>query len=55
MATQARQYDAAGNTIQADGKTFVYSGRNRMIEVKQGVLTLARYAYNGQGVIPPTN
>jgi len=47
--TQARAYDPAGNTMQADGKTFVYSGRNRLVEVKQGVLTLARYAYNGAG------
>jgi len=49
VAGNARQYDAAGNTTSADGRTFVYSGRNRMVEVKQGVLTLARYAYNGVG------
>jgi RHS repeat-associated protein len=49
VAGNAHQYDAAGNTTYADGRTFVYSGRNRMVEVKQGVLTLARYAYNGVG------
>ena len=45
----ARQYDAAGNTTSADGKTFVYNGRNRMSEVRQGGITLARYAYNAVG------
>ncbi|KQY52615.1 RHS repeat-associated core domain-containing protein [Lysobacter sp. Root494] len=49
VAAEARQYDLAGNTTFAAGKTFVYSGRNRMVEVKQGVLTLARYGYNGLG------
>lgn len=45
----ARQYDAAGNTVTADGRTYIYSGRNRMTEVRQGAATLARYAYNGLG------
>lgn len=45
----ARQYDAVGNTTGADGKTFVYNGRNRMSEVRQGGVTLARYAYNALG------
>lgn len=44
-----RQYDAAGNTASADGKTFVYNGRNRMAEVRQGPSVLARYAYNAIG------
>ena len=44
-----RQYDAAGNTTSADGKTFVYNGRNRMAEVRQGPTVLARYAYNAIG------
>jgi len=45
----ARQYDAAGNTALNGGTSFVYSGRNRMVEVRQGVLSLARYGYNGHG------
>lgn len=45
----ARQYDPAGNTVAANGFTFVYSGRNRLIEVRQGALVVARYAYNGSG------
>jgi RHS repeat-associated protein len=45
----ARQYDNAGNTTSADGKTFVYNGRNRMSEVRQGASVLARYAYNAIG------
>lgn len=47
--TNTRQYDAAGNTTSTDGKTFVYNGRNRMAEVRQGPTVLARYAYNAIG------
>lgn len=45
----ARQYDPVGNTTLDAGLSFLYSGRNRMSEVRQGALTLARYAHNGMG------
>jgi len=45
----ARDYDAAGNTTLANGQALVYSGRGRLVEVKLGALTQARYAYNGVG------
>lgn len=46
---QSRNYDTAGNTMLANGQTFVYSGRGRLVEVKLGAATQARYAYNGVG------
>lgn len=44
-----RSYDAVGNTTLADGRTYVYSGRNRLVEVRLGAAVQAHYAYNGLG------
>jgi len=44
-----RQYDAAGHTVSAGGLAQTYSARGRMIELKQGAVTRARYAYNALG------
>lgn len=42
-------YDPAGNT-QSDGDfTYRYSGRNRLVEVKQGASTVATYKHNAFG------
>ncbi|TXH77539.1 MAG: hypothetical protein E6Q88_00915, partial [Lysobacteraceae bacterium] len=49
LADAPRQYDAAGNTTLSNGYTFAYSGRNRLTEVRQGAIVLARYRYNGAG------
>lgn len=46
---QARSYDAAGNSAQSQGRTWVYSGRGRPIELRQGAASLARYTYNNYG------
>jgi RHS repeat-associated protein len=45
----ARDYDATGNTTLANGQTLVYSGRGRLVEVKLGAISQARYRYNGLG------
>ncbi len=45
----AYSYDAVGNTT-ADGTFgYAYSGRNRLVEVKQGSSTVATYEYNALG------
>ncbi len=44
-----RQYDPTGNTTNASGQSFTYSGRGRLVEVKLGATILASYAYNSLG------
>ena len=40
------QYDAAGNMISDNGKTYTYDGLNQLRSVKQGVDIIATYEYN---------
>ena len=49
IGPQAIGYDNAGNTINDGTLTYTYSGRNRLIEVKQGASTLAAYKHNAFG------
>lgn len=43
------QYDAVGN-LTADGdRQYDYDDRNRMVGVREGVVTLTSYDYNGDG------
>lgn len=49
VGTAGRQYDAVGNTATANGNTYVYSGRNRLVEVRRGTAVVARYSYNVAG------
>lgn len=42
-------YDAAGNLIQDDRFTYVYNQANRLAEVQQGGVVVARYLYNAEG------
>jgi len=58
QSTQARTYDAAGNTTRFvptlgsnAGSTLdsSYSGRNRLVQHKLGSSTTTRYAYNAFG------
>ncbi len=49
MQTTTYSHDAAGN-LSSDGiTTYLYSGRNRLTQIKQGASVIARYAYNGFG------
>jgi RHS repeat-associated protein len=45
----ARQYDAGGNAVLVNGRTQVYSSRNRLVEVTSGATSVSRYAYNAFG------
>ncbi len=49
IGSQAIVYDAAGNTTNDGALTYTYSGRNRLVEVKQGASTLATYKHNAFG------
>lgn len=49
VAAVSRNYDPVGNAILANGQTFVYSSRDRLIEVRFGATVHARYSYNGSG------
>jgi RHS repeat-associated protein len=42
-------YDNAGNTTNDGALTYNYSGRNRLMEVKQGASTVATYKHNAFG------
>jgi len=46
---QAIGYDAAGNTTSDANYTYVYSGRNRLTQVKQGAAAVAAYKHNAFG------
>ena len=45
------KYDAAGRMIQAGDKTYIYDGRDKVMEVRQNGKTLARFEYNIDGQI----
>ena len=42
-------YDAVGNTTSDASLNYVYSGRNRLVEAKQGTSTVAAYKHNAFG------
>jgi RHS repeat-associated protein len=42
-------YDSAGNTVNDGALTYNYSGRNRLVEVKQGASSVATYKHNAFG------
>jgi len=42
-------YDANGNVIQSDTRTFSYGDNNRLIQVQEGGQVLADYRYNAFG------
>jgi len=42
-------YDAVGNTTSDGNFSYVYSGRNRLVEVKQGASSLTTYKHNAFG------
>ena len=46
---EARNHDAAGNTVSIGGREFVYNDANRMSAVKQGGAVVESYAYNHRG------
>ncbi len=46
---EARDHDAAGNTISIGGKAFSYSDANRMSAVKQSGAVVESYTYNHRG------
>lgn len=46
---EARDHDAAGNTISIGGKAFSYSHANRMSAVKQAGAVVESYTYNHRG------
>ncbi len=45
----ARQYDATGNTTGEGTRTSIYSGANRLVEVRDGAAIVARYTHNAFG------
>lgn len=45
----AYSYDAVGNIIGDGAVIYTYSGRNRLVNVKQGSATIATYQYNALG------
>ena len=45
------KYDAAGRMIQAGDKTYIYNGRNKVVEVRQNGKTIAKFEYNIDGQI----
>jgi RHS repeat-associated protein len=45
------KYDAAGRMIQAGDKTYIYNGRNKVVEVRQNGTTIAKFEYNIDGQI----
>ena len=49
--TTRYKYDAAGRMIQAGDKTYIYNGRNKVVEVRQNGKTIARFEYNIDGQI----
>lgn len=46
---EARNHDAAGNTVSIGGREFVYNAANRMGAVKQGGAVVESYGYNHRG------
>jgi RHS repeat-associated protein len=46
---EARNHDAAGNTLSIGGKEYVYNDANRMSQVKQAGAVLEAYTYNHRG------
>jgi len=46
---EARNHDAAGNTISIGGREFSYSDANRMNAVKQAGAVVESYTYNHRG------
>jgi len=46
---EARNHDAAGNTVSIGGLEFVYNAANRMGAVKQGGAVVESYGYNHRG------
>lgn len=46
---EARNHDAAGNTISIGSKEYVYNDANRMSQVKQAGAVLEIYTYNHRG------
>ncbi|HCV97012.1 MAG TPA: hypothetical protein DGV23_09720 [Stenotrophomonas sp.] len=46
---EARDHDAAGNTISIGGKAFSYSDANRMSAVRQAGAVVESYTYNHRG------
>ncbi len=46
---EARNHDAAGNTVSIGGKEYVYNDANRMSQVKQAGTVLEAYTYNHRG------
>ncbi|MCP4127870.1 MAG: hypothetical protein GY753_12505 [Gammaproteobacteria bacterium] len=46
--TDTRTYDAMGNTLTSNGRTFIYNDTGRLSQAMAGFVTAA-YAYNGSG------
>jgi hypothetical protein len=43
-------YDSAGNTISdANGRTFIFDGENKQVEVKENNISIGKYYYDGDG------
>ena len=42
-------HDASGNITDINGRVFIYGDHGRLIEVRDGAVTVATYAYNGIG------
>lgn len=49
VAGTVRTYDAVGNTIGDGSRTSIYSGRNRLVEVRDGNAVIGRYTHNAFG------
>jgi RHS repeat-associated protein len=41
-----RTYDHNGNLLTANGKVYIYDAWNRLVEIRQGSATIAKYDYN---------
>ncbi|WP_331522103.1 RHS repeat-associated core domain-containing protein [Pinirhizobacter sp.] len=49
IGTDERRYDEAGHTVATENRQFSYNAQGRLTDVTVGVLSLARYSYNGRG------
>lgn len=50
LTSSGYTYDGAGNaTADAQGRTFVYDGENKQVQVSNGSGTLGQYSYDGDG------
>jgi RHS repeat-associated protein len=49
-ATRSFTFDANGNMTSDGTKTYTWDAENRLVEIKQGTITLASFVYNKDGI-----